>query len=56
MLDWQWIPPRHTFGLLAAAFRPDDQICVLRSYLRQRAMLVTYAAHHIQHVQRRSSR
>jgi len=56
VLDCQWIQQLHTFGLLAAAFRPDDQICVRRSYLRQRAMLVTYAAHHIQHVQRRSSR
>jgi transposase len=52
VLDCQWIQQLHTFGLLAAAFRPDDQICVLRSYLRQRAMLVTYAAHHIQHVQK----
>ena len=52
VLDCQWIQQLHTFGLLAAAFRPDDQICVLRSYLRQRAMLVTYAAQHIQHMQK----
>src|SRR5215510_2323187 len=52
VLDCQWIQPLHTFGLLAAAFRPDDQICVLRSYLRQRATLVTYAARHIQHMQK----
>jgi len=50
VLDCQWIQQLHTFGLLAAAFRPEDQIYVLRSYLRQRAMLVTYASHHIQHV------
>src|SRR5262249_61409612 len=31
VLDCQWIQPLHTFGLLAAAFRPDDQTCVLRS-------------------------
>jgi hypothetical protein len=42
----------HTFGLLAAAFRPDEQVCVLRGYLRQRAMLVTYAAQHVQHLQK----
>src|SRR6516164_9201524 len=29
----QWIQQLHTFGLLWGAFRPDDQICVLRSYL-----------------------
>ena len=52
MLDCQWIQQLHTFGLLSAAFRPDDEVCVLRGYLRQRAMLVTYAAHHIQHVQK----
>ena len=52
VLDCQWIQQLHTFGLLAAAFRPDDEVCVLRSYLRQRAMLVTYAAHHIQHMQK----
>src|SRR5262245_22442250 len=52
VLDCQWIQQLHTFGLLAAAFRPEDQICVLRSYLRQRAMLVTYAAQPIQHMQK----
>jgi transposase len=40
VLDCQWIQQLHTFGLLSGAFRPDDQIWVLRSYLRQRAMLV----------------
>src|SRR5262245_62939462 len=39
VLDCQWIQQLHTFGLLAAAFRPEDQICVLRSYLRQRAKI-----------------
>jgi transposase len=52
VLDCQWIHQLHAFGLLAAAFRPDDQICVLRSYLRQRATLVTNAARHIQHMQK----
>jgi len=52
VLDCQWLQQLHTFGLLTAAFRPDDAICVLRGYLRQRAMLVTYAAQHIQHMQK----
>ena len=42
----------HTFGLRARAFRPTDQVCVLRSYLRQRAMLLSYASQHIQHRQK----
>jgi transposase len=35
VLDCQWIQKLHTFGLLNASFRPADEICVLRSYLRQ---------------------
>ncbi len=50
--DCQWLQRLHTYGLLAAAFSPPEQVCVLRSYLRQRAMLVTYASHHIQHMQK----
>jgi len=52
VLDCQWLQQLHSYGLLAAAFRPDDQVCVLRSYLRQRAMLVSYASHHVQHMQK----
>ena len=52
VLDCQWLQQLHTFGLLAGAFRPDDQICVLRSYMRQRAMLVRYAGQHVQHMQK----
>jgi transposase len=51
VLDCQWLQQLHTFGLLAGAFRPADQICVLRSYMRQRAMLVGYAGQHVQHMQ-----
>jgi transposase len=50
--DCQWLQRLHTYGLLAAAFRPPEQICVLRSYLRQRAMLVTYAGQHVQPMQK----
>jgi transposase len=50
--DAQWLQRLHTYGLLAAAFRPAEPVCVLRSYLRQRAMLVSYASQHIQHMQK----
>ena len=50
--DCQWRQRLHTFGLLAGAFRPADQVCVLRSSLRQRAMLLTYAAQHLQPMQK----
>lgn len=52
VLDCQWIQQLHTYGLLQSAFRPGNQICELRSYLRQRAMLISYASHHIQHMQK----
>jgi len=52
VLDCQWIQQLHTYGLLQGSFRPDNQICELRSYLRQRSMLISYASHHIQHMQK----
>ena len=48
--DCQWLQQLHTYGLLSGAFRPNAEIRRLRSYLRQRAMLVEYAAHHVQHM------
>ena len=52
ILDCQWIQQLHTYGLLAGAFRPPDEICVLRSYLRQREMLIQTSSMHIQHMQK----
>ena len=50
VLDCQWLRQLHTCGLLPGAFRPEAGIRRLRSYLRQRAMLVEYAAQHVQHM------
>ncbi|HAU1694754.1 TPA: IS110 family transposase [Legionella pneumophila] len=52
VLDCQWLQQLHTYGLLNGAFRPAEQICVLRSYMRQRSMLIQYASNHIQHMQK----
>ena len=52
VLDCQWLQQLHTYGLLSGAFRPDQEICVLRSYLRQRNMLIEQTASHIQHMQK----
>ena len=49
-LDCKWLQRLHAYGLLAAAFRPAEQVCVLRSSLRHRQMLLTYGAHHMQHM------
>jgi transposase len=50
--DCQWLQQLHTFGLLAGSFRPDDQTCVLRSYIRQRDTLIRDCAAHIQRMQK----
>ena len=52
VVDCQWIQQLHSYGLLQGSFRPEDAICQLRSFLRQRAMLVKYAAQHVQHMQK----
>ncbi len=52
VLDCQWLQQLHTYGLLQGAFRPPQDICALRAYLRQRAMLIDYAGMHIQHMQK----
>jgi transposase len=50
--DCQWLQELHTYGLLSGSFRPNDQVCVLRSYLRHRDNLVKAAGSHIQHMQK----
>ena len=52
VVDCQWLQQLHTYGLLGGAFRPEEEIRQLRSYLRHRSMLVDYASHHIQHMQK----
>jgi len=52
VVDCQWIQQLESYGLLSGAYRPPDQIVVLRSYVRQREMLVRSAAIHIQHMQK----
>jgi transposase len=52
VLDCQWLQQLHTFGLLKGAFRPADEICVIRGYMRQRQMLVQSKTMHILHMQK----
>jgi transposase len=52
VLDCQSLQRLHSYGLLTASFRPPDQVVVLRSYLRQRQMLIRYACQHVQHMQK----
>jgi transposase len=52
VLDCQWLQQLHTYGLLQGAFRPSDEICVLRSYMRQKEMLTQASSMHVQHMQK----
>ena len=47
-----WYEQRMTLGLLSGAFHPTDQVCVLRSLWRQRAMLLKNQGRHVQHMQK----
>lgn len=48
--DCQWLQYLHSVGLLRASFRPESEICVIRSLSRHRASLVENAALHVQHM------
>jgi transposase len=52
VLDCQWIQQLHTYGLLQASFRPDEDMCALRAYIRHRDNLIRYRSAHIQHMQK----
>src|SRR6201988_1045112 len=50
--DCQWLQQLHSYGLLRAAFRPEDSVCRLRTLQRHRKNLVESAAMWIQHMQK----
>ena len=50
--DCRWIQQLHTYGLLGSSFRPDEEICVLRSLVRQRTNLVSSRSRQIQLMQK----
>jgi transposase len=50
--DCQWIQHLHSVGLLRGSFRPDDEICALRSLWRHRENLMQLATVHLQHMQK----
>lgn len=52
VLDCQWLQQLMTYGLLRGAFRPAEQVCVLRSLWRQRGMLLRSQGRHVQHMQK----
>ena len=52
VLDCQWIQQLHTYGLLRASFRPEEEMCALRAYIRHRDNLIRHRSAHVQHMQK----
>src|SRR5580765_1894072 len=52
VLDCQWLQQLMTYGLLSGAFRPADQVCVLRSLYRQRQKQLQSQGRQIQLMQK----
>ena len=50
--DAQWIQRLHEHGLLRGSFRPSEDVAVLRSFVRQRDLIVKLAASSIQRMQK----
>ena len=50
VLDCQWLQQLMSYGLLRGAFRPAEQVSVLRALARQRAMLLRGQARYVQHM------
>ena len=50
--DCQWLQFLHSVGLLRASYRPEQEVCAIRSLLRHRESLVRMAATHVNHMQK----
>ncbi len=50
--DCQWLQYLHSVGLLRGSFRPEQEVCTVRSILRHRDSLVQMASSHVQHMQK----
>jgi transposase len=50
--DCQWLQYLHSVGLLRASFRPDQQVCTLRSLLRHRVSLIETASEQVLRMQK----
>jgi transposase len=52
VLDCQWLQQLLSYGLLQAAFRPQDQFCQLREFNRLRTRLLADQGRSVQHMQK----
>jgi transposase len=52
VLDCQWLQKLMSLGLLRAAWRPGDEVCVVRAVVRQREVLLAAQAEWVQRMQK----
>lgn len=52
MLDCQWIQMLHSCGLLKGSFRPGDDICALRSLVREKTTMESQRADWLRRIQK----
>ena len=50
--DCEWIQRLHSCGLLTGSFRPKEQVCMLRTLVRDKATLVAEAADWVRRMQK----
>jgi transposase len=50
--ECQWLLKLHTYGLLRDSFRPEEEVCKLRTYWRQRQAHIAEASRCIQRMQK----
>jgi transposase len=50
--ECQWLMKLHVYGLLKNSFRPEEEICVMRTYWRQRQQHIADAARCLQRMQK----
>lgn len=50
--ECQWLLKLHVYGLLKNSFRPEEEICVMRTYWRQRQQHIADASRSIQRMQK----
>ena len=51
-IDCKWIQRLHSCGLLRGSFRPSEQVCMLRTLVRQKATLVEERADWVRRMQK----
>ena len=50
--ECQWLLKLHVYGLLKNSFRPEEEICVMRTLWRQRQQHIGDASRRVQHMQK----